>query len=333
MINVIHLHRMFQTKKGPVTAVNDVSFSVERGEIFGFLGPNGAGKTTTIGMLCTLLRPTSGTATLNGYDITKQPHLVRKSIGLVFQDPSLDERLTARENLEFHARLYNVPWEIARDRIDRMLDMVELASRQDDLVRNFSGGMKRRLEIARGLIHHPRILFLDEPTLGLDLQTRCSIWDYIHQLQEEEQITIFLTTHYMEEAEHCRRIAIMDYGALIALDTPLGLKKMVGDDRVSLTTLHPDEAIGYLSERGFSPTRGREREVLFEVPNGEEFLPSFIRHSPFDILTISFTRPTLEDVFLRMTGRTLRSEGETRSESERSKRPPLTSNPRTGGRA
>jgi ABC-2 type transport system ATP-binding protein len=310
MIDVVHLRRVFQTKKGSVTAVDDVSFAVERGEIFGFLGPNGAGKTTTIGMLCTLLRPTSGTARLNGYDIVKQPHDVRKSIGLVFQDPSLDERLTARENLEFHARLYSVPRDIARERIDRMLEMVELVSRQDDLVRNFSGGMKRRLEIARGLIHHPRILFLDEPTLGLDPQTRCCIWDYIHELQEEEEITIFLTTHYMEEAEHCRHIAIMDYGALIGLDTPASLKKMVGEDRITMTTLQSEQAMTYLDERGLSPSRVRDRELVFEVQNGEEFLPGFVKHAPFDILTINLTRPTLEDVFLRMTGRTLRGEGE-----------------------
>lgn len=317
MIDVQHLRRIFETKKGRVIAVKDVSFAVERGEIFGFLGPNGAGKTTTIGMLCTLLRPTSGTAVLNGYDIVRSPHFVRKSIGLVFQDPSLDERLTARENLEFHARLYNVPRAVARERIDRMLEMVELVSRQDDLVRHFSGGMKRRLEIARGLIHHPRVLFLDEPTLGLDPQTRCCIWDYIHELQDQEGITIFLTTHYMEEAEHCRHIAIMDYGALIALDTPEGLKKMVGEDRIAMTTMQLDQAMTYLRGRGFSPSQVRERELVFEVQNGEEFLPQFVRQAPFDILTINLTRPTLEDVFLRKTGRALRGEGDPRSITSR----------------
>lgn len=310
MIDVRHLRRVFQTKKGPVTAVDDVSFAVDRGEIFGFLGPNGAGKTTTIGMLCTLLRPTSGTAILNGYDIVTQPHFVRKSIGLVFQDPSLDERLTARENLEFHARLYSVPLDVARGRMNRMLEMVELVSRQDDLVKNFSGGMKRRLEIARGLIHHPRILFLDEPTLGLDPQTRCLIWDYIHELQETEEITIFLTTHYMEEAEHCRRIAIIDYGTLVALDTPLGLKKTAGGDRIAVTTHQIDQAMAYLAARGLSPVKVRERELSFEVPNGEEFLPAFVRQAPFDVTSVNLTRPTLEDVFLRKTGRHLRSEGD-----------------------
>ncbi|HET8760681.1 MAG TPA: ATP-binding cassette domain-containing protein, partial [Nitrospiria bacterium] len=301
MIDVRQLRRTFQTKKGPVTAVDEVSFSVDRGEIFGFLGPNGAGKTTTIGMLCTLLRPTSGTALLNGYDIVTQPHFVRKSIGLVFQDPSLDERLTARENLEFHARLYGVPRDLARQRIAQMLEMVELLTRQDDLVKNFSGGMKRRLEIARGLIHHPRILFLDEPTLGLDPQTRCLIWEYIRELQEKESITIFLTTHYMDEAENCGRIAIMDYGKLIALDTPSGLKKTAGGDRIGITTDQIDRAREFLYSRGLSPVTVRERELAFEVPNGEEFLPAFVRQAPFDVTRVSLTRPTLEDVFLRMT--------------------------------
>ena len=310
MIDVRHLRRIFQTKKGAVTAVDDVSFSVDRGEIFGLLGPNGAGKTTTIGMLCTLLRPTAGTAILNGYDIVTQPHFVRKSIGLVFQDPSLDERLTARENLDFHARLYGVPRDVARQRIARMLEMVELVTRQDDLVKNFSGGMKRRLEIARGLIHHPRILFLDEPTLGLDPQTRCLIWEYIRELQRKEDITIFMTTHYMDEAENCGRIAIIDYGTLIALDTPLGLKKAVGGDRIAITTHQIDLAREFLYSRGLSPMMVRERELAFEVPNGEEFLPGFIRQVPFDVTSVSLTRPTLEDVFLHKTGRYLRGEGD-----------------------
>jgi ABC-2 type transport system ATP-binding protein len=310
MIDVRHLRRIFQTKKGPVTAVDDVSFAVDRGEIFGLLGPNGAGKTTTIGMLCTLVRPTAGTAILNGYDIVTQPHFVRKSIGLVFQDPSLDERLTARENLEFHARLYGVPRDVARQRIAQMLEMVELVTRRDDLVKNFSGGMKRRLEIARGLIHHPRILFLDEPTLGLDPQTRCLIWEYIRELQRKEDITIFMTTHYMDEAENCGRIAIIDYGTLIALDTPLGLKKAVGGDRIAITTHQIDLAREFLYSRGLSPMMVRERELVFEVPNGEEFLPAFIRQAPFDVTSVNLTRPTLEDVFLHKTGRHLRGEGD-----------------------
>ncbi|MFZ5861456.1 MAG: ATP-binding cassette domain-containing protein [Nitrospirota bacterium] len=290
--------------------MDDVSFTVERGEVFGFLGPNGAGKTTTIGMLCTLLQPTAGTAILNGFDIVAQPHMVRKSIGLVFQDPSLDERLTAQENLDFHARLYRVPREVATRRIAQMLEMVELMTRRDDLVKNFSGGMKRRLEIARGLIHHPRILFLDEPTLGLDPQTRCLIWNYIHELRDTEGVTIFLTTHYMEEAEHCGRIAIIDYGKLIALDTPSGLKKAAGGDRISITTHHIDRAREFLYSRGLSPVMVRERELAFEVPNGDEFLPAFIKQATFDVTSVNLTRPTLEDVFLHKTGRHLRSEGD-----------------------
>jgi ABC-2 type transport system ATP-binding protein len=229
---------------------------------------------------------------------------------LVFQDPSLDERLTAQENLEFHARLYGVPRDVAGRRIAQMLEMVELLTRRDDLVKNFSGGMKRRLEIARGLIHHPRILFLDEPTLGLDPQTRCLIWDYIHELRDTEGITIFLTTHYMEEAEHCGRIAIIDYGKLIALDTPSGLKKTAGGDRIAITTHQVDRAREFLYSRGLSPLAVRERELAFEVPNGEEFLPTFIKQAPFEVTSVNLTRPTLEDVFLHKTGRHLRSEGD-----------------------
>src|SRR3990170_4082628 len=309
MIDVRHIRRVFQTKKGPVTAVNDVSFSVERGEIFGFLGPNGAGKTTTIGMLCTLVRPTSGTAILNGYDIVRQPHYVRKSIGLVFQDPSLDERLTARENLEFHARLYSVPRDIARDRIDRMLDMVELVSRQDDLVKNFSGGMKRRLEIARGLIHHPRVLFLDEPTLGLDPQTRRLIWDYILELRRQESLTIFLTTQYMDEAEVCDRIAIIDNGQIVALDTPDRLKDTVGGDLVSLRAGDNVAAVRELQERYHVSPQVENGVVSFSVPRGEEFLPDFVRGFGQRLLSVGVRRPTLDEVFLKLTGRAIREQG------------------------
>jgi ABC-2 type transport system ATP-binding protein len=190
---------------GKLTAVDHVDFSVTRGEIFGFLGPNGAGKTTTINMLCTLLLPTSGTAMVGGYDVAREPGSVRHSIGLVFQDPSLDERLTAMENLRFHALLYSVPGDLFRERAERLLDMVDLADKKKDKVRTFSGGMKRRLEIARGLLHHPDVLFLDEPTIGLDPQTRKHIWDYLRRLRDEEGITMFMTTHYMDEAENCDR--------------------------------------------------------------------------------------------------------------------------------
>jgi ABC-2 type transport system ATP-binding protein len=227
---------------GNLAAVDKVSFDVNRGEIFGFLGPNGAGKTTTISMLCTLLRPTAGTALVNGFDVIEQKNEVRESIGLVFQDPSLDDRLTARENLEFHAVVYHVPRSVREERIKEVLDMVSLWDRAEDWVETFSGGMKRRLEIARGLLHYPKVLFLDEPTIGLDPQTRNYIWEYIEDLKKREGITIFLTTHYMEEAEHCDRIGIIDLGKIIALDSPENLKSRVGGDIIKLKTADDDEA-------------------------------------------------------------------------------------------
>jgi len=230
-------------------AVKGVSFSVAEGEIFGFLGPNGAGKTTTINMLCTLLKPTSGTAILNGFDVVKRPNDVRHSIGLVFQDPSLDERLTARDNLIFHAMVYGIPKAEREKRMTEVMDMVELTERRNDVVRTFSGGMKRRLEIARGLLHYPKILFLDEPTLGLDPQTRAHIWQYVKSLKEREQITVFLTTHYMDEAEVCDRIAIIDNGVIIALDTPKNLKRQVGEGVVTIITADNERAKGNLKDK------------------------------------------------------------------------------------
>ncbi|KPK41986.1 MAG: multidrug ABC transporter ATP-binding protein [Omnitrophica WOR_2 bacterium SM23_29] len=207
-----------------VLAVDNISFEVERAEIFGFLGPNGAGKTTTINILCTLLMPTCGEAIVNGFNVITSPNEVRKSIGIIFQDPSLDERLTAYENLNFHGMIYHLPSTARKGRIEEVLNMVGLYSKRDCIVRTFSGGMKRRLEIARGLMHKPKILFLDEPTIGLDPQTRQYIWDYILNLSQREKITIFLTTHYMDEAEICQRVGIIDHGKIVALDTPRALK-------------------------------------------------------------------------------------------------------------
>ncbi len=209
---------------GQVLAVDNISFEVERAEIFGFLGPNGAGKTTTINILCTLLMPTAGEAMVNGFNAVTSPNEVRKSIGIIFQDPSLDERLTAYENLNFHGMIYHLPSKVREARIEEVLNMVELYPKKDYIVRTFSGGMKRRLEIARGLMHMPKILFLDEPTLGLDPQTRQYIWDYIINLSQREKITIFLTTHYMDEAEICQRVGIIDHGKIVALDRPAALK-------------------------------------------------------------------------------------------------------------
>jgi len=224
IIQVKNLVRNF----GKTKAVDGISFSVKEGEFFGFLGPNGAGKTTTMRVICTLLAPTSGEVKINGYDVVKNPDGVRRSIGMVFQEESLDEKLTAWENLKFHAILYNVPANQHFDRMNEVLKMAGLLSRKDDLVGTFSGGMKRRLEIARGLLHRPRILFLDEPTMGLDPQTRRHIWDYIQNLRVKESITVFLTTHYMDEAELVDRVGIIDNGKIIALDTVANLKKQVG---------------------------------------------------------------------------------------------------------
>ncbi len=223
---------------GDVEAVRGVSFAVPRGEVFGFLGPNGAGKSTTINMLCTLATPTSGSARVSGFDVVTERDDVRRHIGLVFQDPTLDGYLTAEQNLRLHAELYGIDRGVIEARMDQMLDMVELADRRDQPVMTFSGGMRRRLEIARGLLHSPRVLFLDEPTIGLDPQTRGSIWRYIAALQESEGTTIFMTTHYMEEAEFCDRIAIIDRGEIVVLDTPAALKASIGGDAGELTTLN-----------------------------------------------------------------------------------------------
>jgi len=229
MDTIIKVEKLTKRFNG-LTAVDGISFEVGKGEIFGFLGPNGAGKTTTINMLCTLLKPTSGTATVACCDAVKEPNRIRREIGIIFQDPSLDDRLTAEDNLRFHGYLYHMKVSDIDKRIPEVLTLVELADRKKDFVKKFSGGMKRRLEIARGLLHHPKLLFLDEPTLGLDPQTRAHIWDYIIKMRKEEGLSIFMTTHYMQEAEVCDRIAIIDHGHIVDLDTPKGLKEKHGED-------------------------------------------------------------------------------------------------------
>ncbi|UCD96288.1 MAG: ATP-binding cassette domain-containing protein [Candidatus Bathyarchaeota archaeon] len=234
--NIIEVHALTKVFNHEIRAVDGVTFNVGKGEILGFLGPNGAGKTTTLNMLSTLLKPTSGNATVNGHRIDEEPDEVRRSVGYVFQDPTLDIELTGRENLDFHGRLYHLNRTLRRQRIEEMLDIVQLQERADDLVKTYSGGMKRRLEIARGLLHHPEVLFLDEPTLGLDPQTRRSIWEHIHYLNQEKEVTIILTTHYTEEADYlCGRILIIDFGKIVALDTPQALKAQLKGDVVSLT--------------------------------------------------------------------------------------------------
>ncbi len=305
--NIIEAHNLVKKFDG-FEAVRGVTFSVKRGEIFGFLGPNGAGKTTTINMLCTLLKPTSGSAVVNGFDVSKDPNAVRQSIGLVFQDPSLDNRLTARENLEFHAMIYDLSVEDMQERILEVLRLVELEERQNDLVINFSGGTKRRLEIARGLLHYPKVLFLDEPTLGLDPQTRNHIWQYIHELKKREDITIFLTTHYMDEAENCDRVSIIDYGRIVALDTPDNLKKRVGGDIIQIKTVDDGRALKEI-EAKYNTSVGRDGSGLrFSITDGERFIPEFISTFGVKIISINWRRPTLDDVFLKLTGHAIRDE-------------------------
>ncbi len=295
-------------KFGNLTAVNKVSLAVRAGEIFGFLGPNGAGKTTTISILCTLLRPTSGTATLNGFDVVRHQNEVRKSLGLVFQEPSLDIKLTAMHNLEFHAGVYNIPRSIRRQRMEEVLKLVELWDRRKDKVQNYSGGMRRRLEIARGLLHHPKVLFLDEPTLGLDPQTRSHIWQYILELKEKQGITIFLTTHYMDEANVADRIAIIDHGKIIALDSPEALKRRVGGDIVTIKTENDEAAIAEIKERFNILAQQDSDGICIEVKNGEEFIPVLANSFKTGLRGISLRRPTLDDVFMKLTGREIREE-------------------------
>ena len=289
-----------------VEAVRGVSFEVAAGEVFGFLGPNGAGKTTTINMLCTLAKPTGGSARVAGHDVVRERDDVRRHIGLVFQDPTLDGYLTAEQNLRLHAELYGVDSALVPGRMRQVLEMVGLWERRDATVMTFSGGMRRRLEIARGFLHSPRVLFLDEPTIGLDPQTRSSIWRYIAQLQEREEITIFMTTHYMDEAEFCDRIAIMDQGEIVVLDTPEALKAQVGADRVRIQTEDDDAAIAALADRFGVEATISEGAVTFFVPSGEEFVPRLFAELGVAIRSVSVSRPTLDDVFMSHTGTTIR---------------------------
>jgi ABC-2 type transport system ATP-binding protein len=291
---------------GDFEAVKGVSFEVGAAEVFGFLGPNGAGKSTTINMLCTLLKPTAGAARVAGHDVVTERDEVRRNIGLVFQDPTLDGYLSAKQNLQLHAELYGVPNELVAPRMEQVLRMVGLLDRRDGQVMTFSGGMRRRLEIARGLMHSPRVLFLDEPTIGLDPQTRRSIWTYIRQLQEREEITIFMTTHYMDEAEWCDRIAIMDKGEIVALDTPETLKAGVGADRVTIQTDDDEEAITAIRERFGIEAKISEGAVSFGVEGGEQFVPRLFAELGLPIRGVSVSRPTLDDVFMSFTGSTIR---------------------------
>jgi ABC-2 type transport system ATP-binding protein len=291
---------------GDIEAVRGIDFSVRRGETFGFLGPNGAGKTTTIKILCTLAEATGGQALVAGYDTATSRDAVRRNIGLVFQDTTLDTYLTAEQNLRFHAELYGVPKTAVLPRMRQVLDMVGLWDRRASLVSTYSGGMQRRLEIARGLLHAPRVLFLDEPTVGLDPQTRASIWAYINDLKKREDITIFLTTHYMDEAENCDRIAIIDHGKIVAIDTPEALKASVGKDRVQIHTADDAAAIRALAETFGIEAAVHEGAVTFAVAAGEQFVPRLFGELGIPIRSVSVSRPSLDDVFMSYTGTTIR---------------------------
>jgi ABC-2 type transport system ATP-binding protein len=291
---------------GDIEAVRGIDFEVAAGETFGFLGPNGAGKSTTIKILCTLARPTTGRASVAGHDVVSERDAVRRNIGLVFQDTTLDNYLTGAQNLRFHAELYAVPSAAVEPRMKQVLDMVGLWDRRDSLVSTYSGGMQRRLEIARGLLHAPHVLFLDEPTVGLDPQTRSSIWEYINDLKRREDITIFLTTHYMDEAEHCDRIAIIDHGKIVAIDTPEALKASVGKDRVQIQTADDAAAIKELADVLGIEAGIHEGAVTFSVESGEQFVPQLFARLSIPIRSVSVSRPSLDDVFMSYTGTTIR---------------------------
>jgi ABC-2 type transport system ATP-binding protein len=293
---------------GNINAVDDISFEVEEGSIFGFLGPNGAGKTTSINILCTLLAPTSGSAYLNGHDCNSESSEVRKSIGIVFQDSSLDKDLTARENLTFHAYLYNVEKTERKKRVEDALSFVDLQNRGDDLVKKFSGGMKRRLEVARGLIHRPKVLFLDEPTLGLDPQARTNLWEFITDLPRKHNVTIFMTTHYMEEAEVCDKISIIDKGKIITTGTPKELKKTIGGDVIYLKTNENKKAMEDIKKLFDVEVSEKNGEIYISSLKGDVCIPEIIREIGERVLSVRMQRPTLNDVFLKLTGKKIRDE-------------------------
>jgi len=302
------------TKKyGDLTAVDKLNLKIDYGEVFGLLGPNGAGKTTIISMLCTIINPSSGNATVNGFDILKKSADVRRSIGIVFQDPSIDDRLTGRENLQLHACLYDMPTELTKKRISEVLNLVGLEDRADSAMKTYSGGMRRRLELARGLLHHPKVLFLDEPTLGLDPQTREHLWTYIENLAQTTEITIILTTHYMEEADQlCHQVAIIDYGKIKVIDTPDNLKAALKGDVITIITAHPEKLAAKLTELRLTPQIDSPRDTIrLAISNAEKIIPRLIKIAAeigVEVSSVSVHHPTLNDVFLHYTGREIRAE-------------------------
>jgi len=315
IIEVEHLTKEFDG----LTAVNDLNLEIADGEFFGLLGPNGAGKTTTLLMLTTLLRPTRGTARVNGFDLVRQPRQVRNAIGIVFQDPSSDDTLTGYENLKLHGMLYHMPAALREQRIREVLALVDLTDRKDQIVKHYSGGMRRRLELARGLMHRPRVLFLDEPTLGLDPQSREHIWTYVERLVVEANITVVLTTHYMEEADRlCGRLAIIDHGRIVALDSPANLKRVVGGDIVTLGVQAPDlaavTALGFVDEIDH-----QDGVVKLTVRDAKVRLPRILQ-AIGAVDWVEVHPATLEDVFLHYTGHEIRDAGEEGGWAERTMR-------------
>jgi len=312
-IEVENLTKRFDNRGGAIVALDHISFNVENGEIFGMLGPNGSGKTTLIKTLTTLLKPTSGFARVAGFDVTKHKDSVRAAIGVVFQEPALDWRLTGRENLDFHARMYGMKRKEREERLEKVLKLVELEDKADLLVDKYSGGMKRRLELARGFMHHPRILFLDEPTLGLDTHTRRTIWNYIRELNREEGVTIVLTTHYMEEADYlCDRVGIMDHGKIIALDRPENLKNLIGSDLVSLELNNAGDADNIEVFKKLDFIRNMKvyhNYVILKMERADIRIPAIMElaaREGIEIRAVNLRKPSLEDVFLHFTGRGIR---------------------------
>ena len=299
---------------GEITALKHVHLEIERGELFGLLGPNGAGKTTLISILGTMLPPSYGTAKVSGYDVRLQQNQVRRSIGIVFQDSTLDDELTGEENLDIHGRLYGMRHEVRRSRLDEVLELVDLDQRRNDFVKTYSGGMRRRLEIARGLMHRPEVLFLDEPTLGLDPQTRRRIWDHIRSLKESYGMTIILTTHYMDEADQlCSRVGIIDKGEIVALDSPERLKALLGGDVLAVDVRDPKpEFIEQLKDNeDLKSVTEQDGQLILNVVHGESFVPrvfEIAHHLDMTISAASVRKPNLEDVFIRLTGREIREE-------------------------
>ncbi len=314
------------TKKfGDLVAVDSASLNVKQGEIFGLLGPNGAGKTTLISILVTMKKPTSGKGMVEGVDVVANPGAVRRNIGITFQDPSLDEELTAYENLELHAAMYGIPKKERDEKISEILKMVELEDRRNAVVKTFSGGMRRRLEIGRTLLHSPKVLFLDEPTLGLDPQTRNHIWEYVKKLRDMHGVTILLTTHYMDEADLlCDRVAIIDHGKIVAMDTANALKDSLGGDIIVIETPQAEKLCKLLGglecAKDAVPHDGK---VTFRVTQGEREIPKilqFAREKKIDVESVSLHKPTLDDVFLHYTGKTIREEEATGKDNMRMRR-------------